>query len=174
MAAPDFAPAVTLIPTRKLSLTNASVAEFASISLIAPLPSPDTEVAVPPLAVVWPLSAAEIAACSAPWAKAPGKGWAKTTPPPPPIPLVSEYTQVVAVQAPPSAVTFGSPLMLCTLATVNSVFAAGADPLEPEPSPGIPGMVKPPPVGDGVGVEMLADPPQPAIPRNAPIDTAAT
>jgi hypothetical protein len=64
--------------------------------------------------------------------------------------------------------------MLCTFVAVNSVFAAGADPLEPVPSPGIPGIVKPPPVGDGVGVEVLGDPPQPAIPRTAPTDAAAT
>jgi hypothetical protein len=79
---------------------------------------------------------------------------------------------VVDVQAPASAVTLESPLMLCTCAAVSRVLAAGADPLEPLPSPGIPGIVSPP--EDGVGVGVVVDPPQLAIPTIAPTDTAAT
>src|SRR5579862_4656923 len=62
--------------------------------------------------------------------------------------------------------------MLCTCAAVNSVVAAGADPLDPVPRPGIPGMVRPP--EDGVGVGAVDDPPHPAIPRIAPTVTAPT
>jgi hypothetical protein len=62
--------------------------------------------------------------------------------------------------------------MLCTSAAVKSVVAAGADPFDPVPSPGIPGKVSPP--EDGVGVEVVVDPPQPAIPTIAPTETAPT
>src|SRR5579862_1678982 len=70
--------------------------------------------------------------------------------------------QVVAEQPPVSAVTLESPLMLCTSETVRSVFAAGADPLDPAFRPGMLGSASPPREVDGVGVAPPADPPQPA------------
>ena len=71
---------------------------------------------------------------------------------------------MVAEQAPARAATLESPLMFCTSAALSSVPAAGADPLEPVPSPGIVGKVRPPVDEVGVGVELVLDPPQPAIP----------
>ncbi len=62
--------------------------------------------------------------------------------------------------------------MLCTSAAVNSVLAAGTDPFEPEPNPGMLGRVRPP--VDGVGVGLPVDPPQPAIARMPPIDMPVT
>src|SRR5580704_5046717 len=78
--------------------------------------------------------------------------------------------QVVAEHAPVSAVTPASPLMLCTSAAVRSVFAAGADPVDPPPRPGIFGNSPP---DEAVGVGVLAAP-QPAIAMIAPIESAPT
>ncbi len=79
--------------------------------------------------------------------------------------------QVVAEHAPDSAVTLESPLMFWTSDAVSSVFAAGADPPELLPKPGMFGKVSPP--LDGVGVTAL-DPPQAARPLIAPSAMAPT
>src|SRR5579863_884951 len=82
--------------------------------------------------------------------------------------------QVVEVQAPPSAATAESPLMFCTSVAVSSVPAAATvppDPFDPlPPTLPMPGMLMPP--VDGVGVVLVDDPPQPAIPIMAPTVTA--
>src|SRR5580658_1222430 len=79
---------------------------------------------------------------------------------------------VVALQAPPSAATAGSPLMFCTSAAVSSVPAADVVPLPPVPPMfPRPGILMPPD-DFGVGVALLDDPPQPAMPIMAPTVTA--
>ena len=88
-SAPVLVPDETSTTTRSLSLTKAYVAELASISLIAPLPRPDTATEVPPLDAAELLSADAIAACSAACPSAPGIASMRTTPPPPPVPVAS-------------------------------------------------------------------------------------
>jgi hypothetical protein len=80
--------------------------------------------------------------------------------------------QVVAEHAPVSAETLESPLMLWTSEAVSSLLAAGADPPELLPRPGMFGKVSPP--LDGVGVVEALDPPQAARPLIAPSATAPT
>jgi hypothetical protein len=63
--------------------------------------------------------------------------------------------------------------MVCTTEALNSVLAAAPLlPLDPDPgvvvSPGIPGILKP----DGVGVAVLAEPPQPARAATAAMEMA--
>jgi hypothetical protein len=79
---------------------------------------------------------------------------------------------VVPLQAPLSAATEGSPLMVCTSDAVRSVLAGAVVTPEPPMLP-MPGMVIPPD-DFGVGVVLLDDPPQPAIPTMAPMDNAPT
>src|ERR1022692_4486885 len=81
---------------------------------------------------------------------------------------------VVVEHAPVRAVTLESPLMVCTSAAVSSVVAAGADPVDPPPRPGMVGKVRPPLDAVGVGVDALLAGPHPAIPMIAPMERAPT
>jgi hypothetical protein len=78
--------------------------------------------------------------------------------------------QLIAVHVPERAATFESPLMVCTSDAVRRVFAAGAEPVVPLPSPGIFGKLRPP--DEGVGVGPVVEPPQAAIPAIAPRESA--